>query len=210
MNIYDLLNECRSNLNPYLLKVLSNINIDGEWLVLDMGCGTGVSAIEIAKKFNCKIYAVDADKKALENLRENKKDYRIEILNGDLSLAKKTHIKFDLVLAEGIFNIIGFDKGIEFTDEVLKRGGYLLLHDSIGDEEYKNELLKEYGYRTLYSFPLNEEAWGKDYVNCLERNIDKYQEFKGDNVYKEIQSNIMMYKNEPKSFQSIYNLIQKL
>lgn len=132
-------------------------------IVLDMGTGSGIQALTPLAKAK-KVYAVDVNKAALENLRkENKK---IIILHSDLfSAFKRKKIKFDTI----IFNppylpngkasnpaLDGGIKGFELIEQFLieakyhlsKKGIILLLFSSLSNKPKIDEILQT----NLYSF----------------------------------------------------------
>ena len=124
--------------------------------VLDMGCGTSVLAIMVAKRGATEVLAIDVDEWCVENSIENVERNgckHIKVQLGDASsLANKKD--FDLIIANINRNILLND--IPKYVPVLKAGGTLLLSGF-----YKEDipLIRE-----------KAEAYGLQYIENLERN----------------------------------------
>jgi len=72
-----------------LQKIIDSANIKKQDIVLEVGPGTGILTAELAKKAK-KVIAVEKDKKMVEILKENLKDYKnTEVINQDI-------LKFDV------------------------------------------------------------------------------------------------------------------
>ena len=110
-----------------MIDALNYIDISPNDLVLDMGTGSGILAIESAKK-GAKVIAIDINRDAIKCARKNAKIHNvdIEILCSDLFSCLKRRKIFDLI----IFNIPyldlkprdTFDLSIcDYKKEILKR-----------------------------------------------------------------------------------------
>lgn len=212
MDLLAIKHKCRSNFNVYLNKALNSINNSNQLNVLDIGCGTGVSVLEIAKKTNWQITAVEPDENCLLflnikiqelNLTNRIKTFQSSI-KGNLFAGKK----FDLILAEGLFNIIGFNKGLTLCSSYLTSNGYLLIHDEITDKEKKLKLFQDKGFNLITSILLDEKIWWDQYYSCLEKKIQ--QNNTPEKHFKQETGEIEMYKKNPQLFQSIYYVVQKI
>jgi arsenite methyltransferase len=117
MNIYDLRDKCRQNFNKYLRQIISLISDMKGKQFLDIGCGTGVSACFIAQTFDYFITALDINESSLKVLRKKIKylglEDKIKVLKGSFEMLGKNEVMFDTILAEGLFNVIGFETGIK-------------------------------------------------------------------------------------------------
>ncbi|HMK54012.1 MAG TPA: class I SAM-dependent methyltransferase family protein [Methanobacteriaceae archaeon] len=107
-------------------KIITDQVNDGE-LILDMFAGVGPFAVNIARKHDAKVYAVDINPDAMKylkkNIKLNKVSKRIVPLQGDVKeVLQKMDLKFDRI----IMNLPG--SACEFLDpaiEHLKPGGVL-------------------------------------------------------------------------------------
>ena len=83
--------------------------------MLDIGSGTGVPTIWLAEKFSGSIIEIDPDKNALDWLQKKainrNLSKRITTLNKSFFYYKAEPDYFDLILAEGFLNVVGFEIG---------------------------------------------------------------------------------------------------
>jgi hypothetical protein len=114
--------------------------------------------------------------------------------------------KFDVVLAEGLLNIIGFENGLAVLNKYLKDGGFLLIHDELNNDGEKRLLLKKYGLTLINSFVLDETAWWDDYYHCLEKSIGQLSD---NSLFENEINEIREYKRDSDKFKSIYYILRK-
>ena len=87
--------------------ILSEIGNLNDCSILDIGCGTGVPTLEIAKLTNGKILAIDSDKESVNRLKENVKKFKYEdrilVVHDSVLSIKFVEKHFDIIVAEGLF-----------------------------------------------------------------------------------------------------------
>jgi len=129
--------------------ILSNIKINQEDKLLDVGCGTGVSS----KRFKCRVYGIDPSEKLLEKAG-----------NGFFIKAYAENIPFedtffDIVIAvTSMHNFYDINRGI---DE-MKRVGNNLFVFSVLKKSEKFELIKKKIYASFDVKNVIDE--GKDLI----------------------------------------------
>ncbi len=209
INIKD---NCRKGLLKYLEKAISTIPLTENSRILDAGCGSGVPTIFLAQEFNCKITAVDTDKTLIAVLKENVK--MLELSNKINAFTSslfdlKSNMQFDLILAEGILNAVGFQKGFLKMLELLKSNGFIIIHDEFLNQNEKIHFIEDNNCKILKSFVLAEQVWWDDYYMCLEKEITTYSnDFL--KLFKSDKQEIASYKKDPSRFKSTYFVIKKL
>jgi len=99
--------------------------------VLDAGCGTGVYAFAILKKYrNAKITAFDLDTKLVNYVREKalreKLDDRIRVFTADITatLSEIENEKFDLIITAGVLVYVPHEETVRNLSRFLVSGGY--------------------------------------------------------------------------------------
>jgi len=209
----EITDTCRKGLIKYLLKALSIIPHLERPLILDIGCGTGVPTIALADVYTGNIYAVDSDEKSLSRLKQkidslNLAD-RITVIHSSVFNLKFTDVKFDIVLAEGLLNVIGFENGVQTVNRHIKDDGYFIIHDEAGNYNEKLKIIEGYRYKLLDSFKLNEDVWWNDYYSLLERKITSFSDKKICDLFKREVDEIEMYKKNPARFRSMYYILKK-
>lgn len=117
-----------------LTRILLNEDFTGK-SVLDMGCGTCVLGIAMAKKGAKEVVAIDIDENSVENARQNCKlngVENIEIIHGD-AYSIKENMKFDCIVANIHKNIIIADMSQYISH--LKTGGKLIVSGFYEEDE---------------------------------------------------------------------------
>lgn len=204
---------CRKGLIKYLLKAVSLIPHIEKPLILDIGCGSGIPTLALADIYDGIIYAVDSDKTALTRLEEKIKSLnlsdKIITIHSSVFNIKFIEKKFDIVLAEGLLNEIGFKKGLSIINRNIKEKGYCIIHDEYSDHKNKIKIFKKNNYKLIDSFTLNEDIWWNDYCQCLEKKITSYNDKNISKLFKIELQEIQLYKKNPEKFRSIYYIIKK-
>ena len=92
--------------------------------ILDIGCGSGVQTIELAKLSNGKIIGIDINKSLLDefNRKIQKEGFsnRIKTINCSLFDINFPKENFDIIWSEGSIRIMGFRKSLTFLNQFLK------------------------------------------------------------------------------------------
>lgn len=186
--------------------------------ILDLGCGTGVPTLEMARLTEGKIIAVDTDKNCLEWLEEK---IRRQKLQEKISVIRKSALQidlpeksFDIILAEGFFNVIGFENGLSRFTKFLKPNGYYMIHDDVRFMDSKQKIIETYKLQVVTSFLLDETVWWNEYCRCLQRNIEEFEKEWGNRVnttrlFKQEKSELAMYRKNPEKWRSVYFVLKK-
>lgn len=209
MNLFKIRDECRKNLNKYTSKAFSIIPRIDKPIILDAGCGTGVPTLALFELCNGKIFAVDSDQSSINWFNQkvtalNLND-RIVILNDSILKPSLFNFKFDIILAEGLLNVIGFEKGMQILVNYLKKDRYLIIHDEFKNDLQKRRYFENNNLKLLHSFELDESVWLNEYFNCLKSKIEIIKDNQlFETELKEITDNI---KN-PNNLKSIYYILK--
>ncbi|MCI1785013.1 MAG: class I SAM-dependent methyltransferase [Bacteroidales bacterium] len=112
------------------LKALSFINgLNEKSKIADMGCGTGGQTILLAKNTPGKITGVDLCQNFIDQLNRKAQDEnlgdRVKGIVGSMDNLPFENEEFDLIWSEGAIGSIGFEKGINYWNKFLKKGGYI-------------------------------------------------------------------------------------
>ncbi len=118
---------------------ISQFDLQSGSIVADLGAGTGILSILIARAVGDKgkVYAIEVQKNLLDRLANHAKEERvhatIEALWGDIERTNGTHLKdamVDAVVASNVlFQIADKEGFVAETKRILKPGGKVLLID---------------------------------------------------------------------------------
>lgn len=208
MNLFEIRDECRRRLNRYTIKAFSMLPDIDKPLILDAGCGTGVSSLALLEVCNGTMYAVDPDQASLEWFKEkavslNLRD-RITIIHDTILKPALFDFNFDVILAEGLLNVIGFENGLKALVAYMKSNGFLLIHDELKNDEEKRRYFKSINLQLMQSFELHEDVWLNEYFYCLKSKLESTRNPLADAELKEVEENI----RQPENLRSIYYILQ--
>lgn len=209
----------RKNFNKYTKKAFQMLPKMDKPKILDIGCGSGIPTIELARLSNGEIIGIDIDQSLLNELDKKIEEMgfskRITTINCSLFDINFPDESFDIIWAEGSIAIIGFEKGLKEWKRLLKSKGFLVLHDDNKSISNKLKLISRSGYKLINHFLLPENTWWLEYYSLLETRINelciKYKnELDVNKIFKKYQNEIDMVKKNPKEFGSIFYIMQKL
>ena len=186
--------------------------------ILDIGCGSGVPTRELAGLSDGQIVALDVDVALLRRLARDIDRAglarRIGTVGGSMFELPFQDESFDIVWAEGSIARIGFKCGLEGWGRLLRRGGFLVVHDETGDIPGKIEQISRSGYALIGHFELSEDVWWAEYYGPLEERIRDSRarcatESKDPAELSLEQQEIDAFKRNPKSCASVFFIMQK-
>ena len=157
----------KKELEPYAFEVLEKAGIERGQIVLDFGCGSGTYTIPAARIVGSegKVYALDKDKKALDELMQRAESVslgNIERMNtcGGPEI-ELTDQSIDVVLLFDVFHSYYFPRANERRKllgevyRILRPDGFLLVYPKHMESEAKGEIESANFYlASEYSGPL--------------------------------------------------------
>jgi ubiquinone/menaquinone biosynthesis C-methylase UbiE len=210
---YQTKDKCRGGLLKYLAEAVSLLPKISNPKILDIGCGTGVPTLWIAENYGGIITALDTDEHALERLQMKLADKKLENHVSPLNISffdfKTESDYFDIILAEGFLNIIGFKQGFKKVIRMLKKGGYFLIHDEYKDHEMKCDYIKTWNCELIGTVFMDESIWWNDYYKQLDSEINSRGSRQIKDIFKSELDEIEYYRKDPLPFRSIYYIVKK-
>jgi len=165
----------RKRLAKYSRKALRMIPEIEKPRILDIGCGSGVSTLELARLTDGEITGLDIDQTALNRLNRKIEKAglsdRFKTLNCSLLDMEFPDESFDIVWSEGSIFVIGFKKGLQEWKRLIRPGGFMVVHDEMGNVKEKLEQISSCGYELLGYFMLDTDIWWKEYFAPLEKLV---------------------------------------
>jgi SAM-dependent methyltransferase len=182
-------------------------------LILDVGCGAGTSAGELARLSRGQVVAVDIHRPFLREMRDGTAGRgpgrRIIPLQATMDHLPFREGTFELIWSEGAISAMGFSQGLRSWQPLLKEGGFLavtelawLVDDPPGEvrgffaEGYpamvtdtaNRRMIGKEGYRLLEAFPLPASAWREEYYTPLGERV---REIRGRGGLSPVQEEIL-------------------
>lgn len=111
--------------------IIKELDIEKGDRILDVGCGVGILPLELAKKYNVKVYGVDIDKEDIELAKKFKRILKIK--NVDFSLGNITRLRFKsgsfdkIVCSEVLEHVSNDKKALKELKRVLKDNGKIII-----------------------------------------------------------------------------------
>ncbi|MBK6682727.1 MAG: methyltransferase domain-containing protein [Ignavibacteriales bacterium] len=212
------------------LKALSFIdNLNNESSIIDIGCGTGGQTMVLAHNAPGNFKGLDMFPKFIDlfnaNAKMNNLQERVKGIVGTMMELPFNDEEFDLIWSEGAIYNIGFEKGLNYWNRFLKRGGYIAVTEacwftetrpeeinSFWNDAYpeidtisnKMDQLQKAGYVPIASFILSENCWIENFYepqsNIQEEFLKKHPgNENAENLVEEMKHEVKMY-NKYKEF----------
>ena len=149
-NEKDSLEEAQNNKIQHIVKKL---NIKPNQKILDIGCGWGSLAIEIAKTANCEVTGITLSENQYNYANQKVKELNLENqVKFKLTDYRELNEKFDRIVSIGMFEHVGrkfYNKFFHRVENLLKDDGVSLIH-TIGSV---NPPRDPHPWVTKYIFP---------------------------------------------------------
>jgi len=125
LNLYRIEKDyIRENLNKYTRKAFKLLPKCKNPHILDIGCGTGVPTIELAKISDGHVIGIDIDVTSLNllqiKMKETGLNNRMSVIKDSILTMDFPEESFDIIWAEGSIFVIGFENSIKKWRRFLK------------------------------------------------------------------------------------------
>lgn len=209
----------RERLLKYTRKVFQLLPKLDKPRILDVGCGSGVPTIELARLSKGEVVGLDIDESLLDELNRR---IELEGLSNYVTTKKCSMFEmdfpdesFDIIWAEGSISAIGFERGLKEWRRLLKPGGFLVVHTVTENMSDRLRKIPSSGYKLLNRFSLPEDAHWTEYYRPLEIRIEELRARYKCNpeslqILRKHQNEIDIVKENPKKYSSAYYIMQKL
>ncbi len=208
----------RENLTKYTIKAFRMLPELYNPKILDIGCGTGVPTMELARLSNGQITGLDISQPLLDELKRKIEaaslSDRVKAVKCSLFEMDFPDESFDIIWAEGSIFVIGFERGLNEWRRLLKPRGFLVVHDEIANMTKKLKQIPRCGYELIGHFTVTEDMWWREYYGPLEKRILELLIKYNDDpeaiaVLDQEQREVDMFKRNPKRFGSVFFVMQK-
>jgi SAM-dependent methyltransferase len=167
--------------------------------IADIGCGTGASALQLARSLNAEITAVDFLPEFVEELgrraAREQLESKIDPVVGSMANLRFDDEAYDVIWSEGAVYNIGFRRGVSDWLRLLRPGGILAVSEitwlsgdrpgyiqrywqsqypEIATAAGKMGILEKTGYSPIGYFVLPERCWTENYYRPLQREFGPF------------------------------------
>jgi ubiquinone/menaquinone biosynthesis C-methylase UbiE len=186
--------------------------------ILDIGCGTGMPTLELARLSNGKITGIDIDQEVLDKLKKeinnNGLSDRIKIYNRSIYDSKFENESFDILWEEGVVHLLDLKRTLTECSRIVKMNGFMVTGEAANWANRKLKHFPRFGFKLIKEIPWEPKCWWTEYYAPLEIKINQLRE-RYDNVddIEEIHRHLMeieMVKKNPSGFDCITYVMQKI
>jgi ubiquinone/menaquinone biosynthesis C-methylase UbiE len=186
--------------------------------ILDIGCGSGIPTLEVARLSQGEVIGIDIDQPALDEfdvkIRQAGLTDRLQPVNYSMLDMDFPDESFDIIWSEGSIYAIGFERGLREWKRFLKPDGFIVVHDEQGNVSEKLEQISDCGYELLDYFILGKETWWTEYFAPLEKWIAESGTRYTDDpkILEELhqaQLELDMFNKNPERNSSVYFIMKK-
>ena len=187
--------------------------------ILDIGCGSGLPTLELAKLSDGEVIGIDIDQSCIDEfnrkIREEELSNRVKAINLSLFEMKFPDETFDVVWSEGVIRTIGFEGSLEEWRRLLKHNGYLVIHYQVSLVADVLSRIPQHGYRLADTVQLPADAWWTEFYKPLEEKMSallhKYENSAAAlKLLKQYRSEMDMVKKNPLNFRSAFYMMKKI
>ncbi len=118
--------------NNKIDHIIKKLNLKPNQKVLDIGCGWGTLALDIAKKTQCEVVGITLSENQLQYAKQKAKEMNLENqVEFRLEDYRQVNEKFDRVVSVGMFEHVGrkfYQKYFNKVFDFLKEDGVALIH----------------------------------------------------------------------------------
>ena len=213
-----LKDKIRKRLLKYTRKAFHILPQMNKPRILDVGCGSGIPTLELARLSQGEVIGIDIDQPALDKFYRRIEDARlaerVQAENCSMFDMNFPDESFDIVWSEGSIYAIGFERGLREWKRLLKPRGSMVVHDEQGNVREKLEQISNCGYKLLSYFMLSKEIWWTEYFAPLEKWIaeSKTTYIDDPQILEELhqaQLELDMYKKYPGRNSSVCFVMKK-
>jgi ubiquinone/menaquinone biosynthesis C-methylase UbiE len=187
--------------------------------ILDVGCGSGIPTLELARLGQGEVIGIDIDQPALDvfarRIKEAGLTDRVQALNCSMFDMDFPDKSFDIIWSEGSIYAIGFEKGLREWKRFLTPGGFMVVHDEEGNISEKLELISDCGYELISHFLLSQDTWRTEYFAPLEKLVNEFQTklINDPRILEELhqaREELDMFRKNPERNSSAYFIMTRI
>ncbi|MFW9867085.1 MAG: class I SAM-dependent methyltransferase [Candidatus Thorarchaeota archaeon] len=208
----------RSEFLKYTRRAYESIPERDQPRILEIGCGTGIPTLELAKLSDGEIIGIDIDQSALDKLslkiKQEGLSERVRVYNRSVYDTKFTNESFDIIWEEGVIHLLDIKKTLTECNRILKLNGFMVTGEATNWAGRKLKHFPKFGFKLIKQIPWERGCWWTEYYAPLEEKINilrkKYDNLDKIDEIKRHITEIEMVKKDPTGFDCITYIMQKI
>ena len=208
--------ELRSGFLRYTREAFALLPALDQPRILDVGCGSGAATLELARLSGGAIVGIDTSLSALVEMRRRVVEaglaHRVTAINVSLLDTAFAEDAFDVLWEEGVLHLLDPVQSVPACSRLLKRGGYLVMHETVTWFEGNRKQLAACGFRIHERLLLPQRCWWTDYYAPLEARIRALRAEHGDGIASEElvqhEREIALVRAAPDRFDSAFFILR--
>jgi SAM-dependent methyltransferase len=143
--------------------------------ILDVGCGTGLPTLALARLSDGEIVAIDPDQEAIDTLRlrieEQGLSDRVWTICCSIFETDFDPESFNIIWEEGVFHLLEAERVLEESARLIKAEGFLVMFETNDWIEANRGRFIKHGFERFRHIPLPSGCWWTGYYAPLEERI---------------------------------------
>ncbi len=185
--------------------------------ILDIGCGQGVQAMELARLGGGEVVGIDIDETVLtqfhKRLERSDVSSRVTVHRCSLFDSGLAAESFDVLWEEGVLHLLEPASSFAACHRLLRPRGFLVMHETLDWFQAARQRLPESGLQFLDRHLLPRHFWWTEYGAPLERRVRAFRESHGDAAgspdLTRYANEAAMIKADPDQFDCGFFILQK-
>jgi SAM-dependent methyltransferase len=182
--------------------------------ILDVGCGSGLVTLELARLANGEVVGVDPDREAIARLRGRVERAgladRVRAVEGSFLDAELVAGSFDVLWAEGVLHLLDPERWLPAARRRMRPHGLLVAHETVGWLDGLAPDLDRFGLVCADRHALPRRCWWNDYGEPLERRIRAVRDAGGESAeLARHEREVAAMKADPDRYESAFFFLRR-
>jgi len=219
MVVLEEIEQVRAGFRKYTRKAFLRLPKLEKPRILDIGCGSGVPSIELAKLSSGEVTGIDIDQSCIDEFNRKIKaenlGNRVKAIKLSLFEIKFPDEAFDVVWSEGVIGSIEFETSLTEWRKLLKHNAYLVIHYQVNRVLEVLSRIPQHGYKLADTVSLPEDAWWIEFYKPMEEKMDALlQKYRNSSdalkLLNKYKREIKMVKKNPRNFSAAFYIMKKI
>ncbi|MCW4023452.1 MAG: class I SAM-dependent methyltransferase [Candidatus Bathyarchaeota archaeon] len=218
MVVLDEIEQIRANLLKYTQKAFLKLPKVDKPRILDIGCGSGLPTLELARLSGGEVVGIDVDSSCIDafnkKIVQKKLSSRVKAICVSVVESGLPSESFDVVWSEGVISTFDFESELKNWRSLLKPNGYLVIHYQISSAKDSIPKIPQIGYRLVETVLLPPDAWWTDFYKPLEKQMGTLRRKYANNsaalkLLEQLEEEMGKVKVNPAAFNSAFYILKK-